>query len=416
MIVISNETTLSIDKVAKLLQKLVDLKEHPRNELPDKIESSVKKILDAQKKFVEEIDEYMHGIDHDEDDLETVKTVGETCPEFLATMDKDGDLPIHCSVSNRSLCSTYVPLLANIGCKNGIGGKEGRGGLLVKNKVDQGYHVLKILTFCPSTGVFNALRDTSPPLFCTEDVSKYHLLHQAVINKNIEMVKYMVDLYPGSILHPDEEGNIPIYYSCTETKDKKKGKKDKAIVEFLLERSISSFESASSTVGALLVETNKDDQFKGKKLILDCLIERFGEEKAWDSIERALSRFDGLPILHRVIEYAPKYCFSVMERFPDSVFVRDERNRSPLHIALDKGMNWSPKLVSIINSNHLQLKEVDPVTKWPPFALAAMENSCDLRTIYHLLHKHPEHVELSDDDVSYKYLPVQKTKKKQKIY
>jgi hypothetical protein len=80
-----------------------------------------------------------------------------------------------------------------------------------------------------------------------------------------------------------------------------------------------------------------------------------------------------------------------MTRFPDSVLVRDDGNRLPIHVALESGMSWSPDLVSIINANRPHLKDNDPVTGWPPFVLAAMEPSCGLMTTFYLLKKHPEH-------------------------
>ena len=52
------------------------------------------------------------------------------------------------------------------------------------------------------------------------------------------------------------------------------------------------------------------------------------------------------------------------------------------------------------------LDDVDPVTGWPPFALAG---KCDLRTIYTLLRKNPEHVEMTKDG-SYKFIPVENSK------
>ena len=48
------------------------------------------------------------------------------------------------------------------------------------------------------------------------------------------------------------------------------------------------------------------------------------------------------------------------------------------------------------------------MTKWPPFALAG---KCDLRTIYTLLRKNPEHVEMTEDG-NYKFIPVEKCRRR----
>lgn len=118
-------------------------------------------------------------------------------------------------------------------------------------------------------------------------------------------------------------------------------------------------------------------------------------------------------ILHQTIKHAPHHCGQVLTRFSDSVYERDHQNRLPIHSALARGMNWSHELVTIIHANHSNLKELDPMTKWPLFALAGMEPSCDLRTIYKLLQNHPELVEM-EEDRSCKHIPV-KNCKRQKI-
>lgn len=53
------------------------------------------------------------------------------------------------------------------------------------------------------------------------------------------------------------------------------------------------------------------------------------------------------------------------------------------------------------------VKEVDPVTEFFPFALAA--NSCGLRTIFTLLCTHPDHVEIMEDG-EYKDIPLKNCK------
>ena len=103
---------------------------------------------------------------------------------------------------------------------------------------------------------------------------------------------------------------------------------------------------------------------------------------------------------HHLITLAvgpPAYFSEVIKRFPESVHVRDKNGRLPIHIALEKGMEWSTELAYLLVTSQEYLKEVDPVTNWPPFVLAGMGESCDLRIIYDLLRKHPEHVEKSGD-------------------
>ena len=60
MIPIASETTLSISETALLLEKLVELEKKSPNGLPKRIQTCVKDHLEAQRKFVKSIDEYLH--------------------------------------------------------------------------------------------------------------------------------------------------------------------------------------------------------------------------------------------------------------------------------------------------------------------------------------------------------------------
>jgi hypothetical protein len=134
-----------------------------------------------------------------------------------------------------------------------------------------------------------------------------------------------------------------------------------------------------------------------RNYLLNSLIKFCGATRVWDCIERVL-RSNTIPeqyILHSIIKYTPENTLDVIQRFPEALFLRDGKNRLPVHIALDKGLVWSKELccLLLITKPHY-LKKVDPVTKLFPFALAAMDRSCDVRTIYFLLRSYPEQIEI----------------------
>ncbi len=240
-----------------------------------------------------------------------------------------------------------------------------------------------------------------------EDVRKYFLLHEAVKDENLEMVKYMIELDSSCLDYSDKMNNysVPITYVCTydakDNADKEAEKNRLEIVKCLIK-------------GGIKLECAKFRDNKGRQLttdqinigglfekaengefVLDCLIERFGEE-IWDSIEEVLSSFAdlSLPILHKTIKHCPQYFSTVFSRFPEAITARDSDNRLPVHISLETGMKWSFELLAMIQASRPYLKDMDPVSKCPPFILASLdERSCDLRTIFFLLRKHPEHLE-----------------------
>ena len=87
MIPITSSTTLSIEKTAKLLQNLIDLRDKGNLAFPEKISKGIDSLVEAQQKFVQGIDDYLHESEsfEYEDDIEMVTTIVQTCPEFLAT-------------------------------------------------------------------------------------------------------------------------------------------------------------------------------------------------------------------------------------------------------------------------------------------------------------------------------------------
>ena len=178
-------TPLSIEKTAKLLQALVDLKNSSESEpLPRKIENAVNNLMSAQTTFVEEIDTFLHTRESYDDgkNVNTVTAMIETCPELLAT--KDGlqipRLPIHVAAMNNTSkgLETFVPLLARVGVQYEVGGKEARGGLLIQTgENDEFANALQCLAGMKGAiGTFEALRNAKPePLFSKNDIIKHDL-------------------------------------------------------------------------------------------------------------------------------------------------------------------------------------------------------------------------------------------------
>ena len=113
-----------------------------------------------------------------------------------------------------------------------------------------------------------------------------------------------------------------------------------------------------------------------------------------------------------MIECIPEQFNQTIHRFPHSLFLRDENNRLPIYIALERGLKWSIGLVAIMSANMSYLNQKDPVTGYYPFALAAEEPRCDLRTIYYLLRMHPG---LIESGIDYGKLAAARESKRRKI-
>ena len=204
MIPIASSTTLSIEKTSKLLQNLVNLRNNSNAELPERISTRIDYLLKAQEMLVHEIEEYLCQPTNyeNENHMETITTVIQTCPEFLATKDKHGWLPCHQAAHvGSSSANKYLLLFADIGYQHNIGGEKSRGGLLVRD--DQQFHSL---AFISDPKVFDALKKHDPPLFYIKDVKRNILLHHATRNYSLDLVKYFCSLDP-SCIYKKNKGN-----------------------------------------------------------------------------------------------------------------------------------------------------------------------------------------------------------------
>ena len=392
MIPITDSTTLSIEKTAKLIQSLVDLKDK-NVELPWKLAKCVDDVLDTQQTLLKEIDDLLH--DHNEakdneDRLEILKTIVEPNPEFLATKDEYGRIPCAVEICRETKPSfSALKLYAEVGYKHNVGGEGKRGGILVPDN-----YYFTALQHIETVEPLKVLQETTPPLFFIEDVQKHTLFHAAVFSGNTDLVKYFISLDPSFVYMKDRDGNFPLQYVERHLKDENMYD----LLQYLLQTIFSQSPTSNETIGGLF----GINPLSNDKLIISCMVDNMGMEKAWDCIERTLSKqkeLNNLPcILHNIIQHTPDYFSEVIKRFPESVHVRDKNNnRLPIHIALEKGMEWSIELAYLLNASQEYLKDVDPVTNWPPFVLAGMGESCNLRIVYDLLRKHPEHVEKSGD-------------------
>ena len=412
----STSTSLSIEKTANLLQNLVNLKEQ-NVELPEQISKSMDALLDAQQTLVKDVDSYLQSYKtykNEDENYVIVKPIVESSPEFLATSTTGIIYPIHnaATIATPS-CHNYLKLFIDVGLKHNVGGKDSRGGLASQ----RGEMVDDVaLRQIEHYEIFEMLREMNPPLFYIEDIQKYHLLHYAIQCRSLDRMKYLINLDPSCVNQRDEQNYLPIHFLEDDSFDEID--EGREMLQYLIKSSLS-FSPSSETIGGLFT---RKPPFEGNFITINCLVNQQEPEVKllWDCIEKALSNHkeqNDLPcILHQTIKHTPQHCSEIIKRFPTSVHVRDQnnKNRLPIHVALETGMEWSLELEYLIATSHEYLKDVDPVTKCPPFLLAGMGRSCDLRVIYDLLRKHPDHVEMLEDENGCKYVSLEKNRNKRK--
>ncbi len=417
----TTRTNLSPTKVGLLLEGLINLRNKTLGDDDDihidlrGLDDVVDDFLEAQEMFIRGIDRFMHNDRELWDFLEeeTITTIITICPEVLNTVDHYGRIPLELAAGD--IEGYFVPLLAKVGYVYGVGGKDGRGGLLLVQK-DGERNALQ--NSASDHLIMEELMGTDPPLFKKEDtILTYDLLHHALgrlcYDSNIlECLKLLIDLDPSCLLKKDSRaGKYPIEHAVTETGDI-------TVVQYLLKRTLE-HNPRHPSIGGLFFsklllsppdeDEDEDSEYHEKTTrsitILCEIMKKFGEEDAWNMIQQEILPYRDIPILHRMIEIEHRSHLDekakinqVISRFPHSLFLRDANNRLPIHVALEKGMQWSGELVAIMSANMSHLVEKDPVTGYYPFALAAEEPRCDLKTIHYLLRMHPGQIESGIDN------------------
>lgn len=417
MLPITKKTTLSFKKYQELVKNLQEVqKSTHKNDLP----AFLKKALEKQTKehqqhkqeaddfFVQQVDAFFRKTTYKNTDAKLIETIVTTCPEFLATtINKCGQLPIHRAAFHNADTSLFT-LFVRLGIQHEVGGaKNSRGGLLVKGTCD--INVLQYLTEnAKHIDTFEALCTMDPPLLSRSSLVKYDLLHEAAGHRCLETVQYFTKMSPSSLYTTASTRNrvgVPLAF-CIGFEERIEDKETEAaflerkqtsleIIRYLIRRALS-YKSDHESIGGLFTTPNILNIITDKTVLELLVKSKYGEEEVWETIRRAMNSYqDTVPILHQVIKHTPKQYGNAFEKFPDAVFVRASNKRLPVHVALETGnMKWSQELLSLIQMSRSNLTdEVDPVTNLPAFGLAAMENSCDLSTIYYLLRKNPHHVD-----------------------
>ncbi len=418
--------------VSALIERLKAFDED-RHELPREMYHALNDaVLHAYQKMVYASRDLIGKVDDTKHTPEQIRHLIQLCPEALTQKDNYGNgmLPIQRAALHSStdtyldkdsvqLCRhhgiSFIPMLADEGIKLQVGGKGGRGGLLVSydgscsypsdenttcacytdnNQSD--FNVIQTLCVqCKGDDeisvmkCFQAIKSLiSSGLLHKQDVVNYDLIYlsswsfaldNGAMRRKVndsDIFNFLVDWYPDA-LKIYHDGQLPIHSAAEYN------------------------EESFRHVLRVGMKHHPDD--------LGFLFARNGDGET--AIAQAVRTFtytslmniiqacippddDHYPILHEVIRQEPRLIRHFTLRYPMAIFKRDENGRLPLHIALECGIAWSVDLVHMINSASAVLhKKKDPLTGLYLFMLAASKPRSNLTTIYHLLRRHPDLIE-----------------------
>jgi len=374
---VTTTTTAPNETLAKVLK----LQKSFPAKLRDKYSDRYSKLL---QDMANDAGEFLHNLDADNHTEDEVKTIIKAFPSALSHLDYYDFLPIH-SAAHSIESIPFVTLLAEEGVKLEVGGKGKRGGLLVEESITRHVpNVLQLLAKRKSTDddsirvlldAIKKLRESK--LLLEPDITQYELLLWSCEPPSKDQFDYFLAWDPEALENTEcgydrlihaviDIGSIESFVMIL-----------KAGMKHFPEHLGFLFQKNSDGETACELAFNKYD----------------GKDETFKAIRECIPTDADYPVLHHVIKHAPQYLNDFTMRYPSAIYLRDEKQRSFLHVALSSGTSFKTDAVFITSRRDEEIEERDPVTELYPFAIAASAVESDLCTIYHLLRRNPSLLE-----------------------
>jgi len=330
---------------------------------------------------------HLHKLHVNNPSEDEVRAVINAFPASLSHINSKGQLPIH-SAMRHSKSLPFVLLLVEEGVKLKVGGEGKRGGLLVVDPDPanvQGHNVLQLLVNITSVttshdskclDVLKRLRESN--LLCEADIQQYALLNWSCHPVSNTRFEYIVDWYPEALKNCTNKG-YPFILSaagCT------------GIERFVMALK-AGMKHFPEELGFLF------HKHSDGKSACERAFDKHGKDETLKIIQDHIPETASHPILHHVIQNAPKYMNDFVTVYPSAISLRDEKYRTLHRVALSSGSSLRSDPVLLSTMSNEKLEEKDPVADSYPFAIAASAETPDLWTVYYLLRRNPAVIDRS---------------------
>jgi len=326
----------------------------------------------------------LHNLDEGKHKIAQVRKMVRAFPSALLCKNYKGWMPIQ-SAARSKKSVMFVPLLAEEGLAYNVGGKNGRGGLLVEYSTLMFQpNVIMILNSIRSVDGSSSLLDKQylgvlkmlkkMKLLKKKDLRQYDLLHCACEPLSKERFQYLIK-WDKSALEKYEYMCEPFLHASITSK-------------------METSESFAMTLSAGMRHFPNEMGFLFKhnrkgETALKVAIQFYGKEKTFDIITKSIPPSGNYPILHHAIQYAPDHLNDFAIRYPSAAFERDDRGRLFHHVALQCGKTLLNDPMFILQLTDSVLEENDPISGLLPFMIAARTRGGDLSTVFHLIRRNP---------------------------
>ena len=349
----------------------------------------IKILQSAAEDISDHTGKFLHALPEKKPDEDTLQKMVSASPSSLNYKNDKDRLPIQSAMYHPdSIC--HIPLLVKEGMKHKVGGKDGRGGLLVATL---------------NTGLLNTLESLVLMTFTRHGNAESGDLYDKAC---VDIMKKLKD---ADLLTKDDIKNHDLFYETCRPKGCKQrfeflcdwcpeGLKDyqwkylpliHAVIKYWPIESFAMFLKAATKhhniEAGLLFQTDNDGVTACQRAF-----DKYGKKETLQMIENCIP-FDNpqIPILHHVAKHAIHLLNDFMVRYTTAAYLRDTDGCN-----LDQAILASGNKTFAGDASYFlrtlsddQVKEIDPASDLYPFMVAASGETSDLSAVYVLLKRNP---------------------------
>ena len=213
---------------------------------------------------------------------------------------------------------------------------------------------------------------------------------------NIEAVGMFIQRFPEALSYAESSNLLPIHKAC-QLKFRRRAKQE-------------SLRDSKTLLKVILCETIKRQVFNEVDSIgglfksinnnvggMTFLVNKLGEDTAFDWVINALKDFDNVPILQAVLKFRCKNRKRIIRRILVEFHsplgaIRDGKGNLPLHVAISEGVSWYDGLEEIMEA-YPNATEISSSEGYIPFISMIMSNlKFHVSSIYSFVRFNPEFV------------------------
>ena len=316
---------------------------------------------------------------------EEIDEIIKSCPYILSSRVDiwGGSLLLHAVCSRQPGNTQLIKHLVDEGLKYNVGKcQKARGGLIVRDYFDR--TPLNILVDKNAISTLRQLQQMDPPLVIPYDVLDSRLFNSVHSTYHVDMVRYLIQLNPRCISEVEiiYGNNYLINYMCKTILD---GRFLLRVLPIFIEEGLQQGVGGEYGIGGLF------SSHETVEVPADTLVANKGH--SWRILAPVIRvAVMHTPILHgailRAAEHPSLLKYShirgLCEHMTNCASIRDSQGRLAIHIAAIKGIPWRV-MKDIVQVNVESVKENDPVSGFPIYALAASGEDPSLCSIYELI-------------------------------